>query len=208
MVSRSTIGEMRPLRLRRKRYRRKIRWQHRVHANSYDPIYEKVSGSTFLLMTPSSNRLQVPQAPFVVSPSGITRPFFRGKFYATVGVYGQVCLCITRYGLSPILWNPFSGLFEQLLFVRTEEDPSRSWAYVGSANCSESAWGKLVKDRVTKEPKLNCRNWECGVLVPARRSIPAIDGRDLKCFETSVPVPMQVPGEPYGDKKPWFFTEC
>jgi hypothetical protein len=26
--------------------------------------------------------------------------------------------------------------------------------------------GRLVQDRSTKEPKLNCRNWECGVLVP------------------------------------------
>ncbi|KAL4967337.1 uncharacterized protein BDV14DRAFT_30573 [Aspergillus stella-maris] len=40
------------------------------------------------------------------------------------------------------------------------------WAYVGSANCSESAWGRLVTDRSTKKPKLNCRNWECGVVVP------------------------------------------
>lgn len=42
----------------------------------------------------------------------------------------------------------------------------KGWAYVGSANLSESAWGRLVKDRKTKQPKLNCRNWECGVIVP------------------------------------------
>lgn len=64
-----------------------------------------------------------------------------------------------------------------------------AWAYIGSANLSESAWyvfflipplptrqkqptnhdnnrGRLVIDRDTKKPKLNCRNWECGVLVP------------------------------------------
>ncbi|KAL2828233.1 tyrosyl-DNA phosphodiesterase [Aspergillus cavernicola] len=40
------------------------------------------------------------------------------------------------------------------------------WAYVGSANLSESAWGRLVNDRATKQPKLNCRNWECGVVIP------------------------------------------
>lgn len=28
-----------------------------------------------------------------------------------------------------------------------------------------------------------------------------------RVFEGIVPVPMQVPGEPYGDKKPWYFTE-
>ncbi|KAL8674241.1 MAG: hypothetical protein Q9168_001366 [Polycauliona sp. 1 TL-2023] len=47
---------------------------------------------------------------------------------------------------------------------------STSWAYIGSANCSESAWGRLVKDRQTKLPKLNCRNWECGVIIPFRRA--------------------------------------
>lgn len=26
--------------------------------------------------------------------------------------------------------------------------------------------GRLVFDRTTKQPKLNCRNWECGVVVP------------------------------------------
>lgn len=40
-----------------------------------------------------------------------------------------------------------------------------AWAYVGSANMSESAWGKLVWDRSRKEWKMNCRNWECGVLI-------------------------------------------
>lgn len=41
-----------------------------------------------------------------------------------------------------------------------------AWAYVGSANMSESAWGKLVLDKKTKLWRVNCRNWECGVLLP------------------------------------------
>ena len=41
-----------------------------------------------------------------------------------------------------------------------------AWAYVGSANMSESAWGKLVYDNKQKAWKINCRNWECGVLLP------------------------------------------
>ncbi|KAK3700805.1 hypothetical protein LTR37_015777 [Vermiconidia calcicola] len=41
-----------------------------------------------------------------------------------------------------------------------------AWAYVGSANMSESAWGKLVYDKKAKAWKVNCRNWECGVLLP------------------------------------------
>lgn len=42
---------------------------------------------------------------------------------------------------------------------------SIAWAYVGSANFSESAWGKVVFDK-KKGWKVNCRNWECGVLLP------------------------------------------
>ena len=64
-----------------------------------------------------------------------------------------------------------------------------------------------MKDRATKEPKLNCRNWECGVLVPVRRSVPDIGEGDLNQFEDIVPVPMQAPGDVYGGKKPWYFTE-
>ncbi|KAL4884082.1 tyrosyl-DNA phosphodiesterase-domain-containing protein [Aspergillus karnatakaensis] len=48
----------------------------------------------------------------------------------------------------------------------TDNTECLGWAYVGSANLSESAWGRLVSDRTTKKPKLNCRNWECGVVVP------------------------------------------
>ncbi|KAF4975620.1 hypothetical protein FZEAL_7611 [Fusarium zealandicum] len=43
--------------------------------------------------------------------------------------------------------------------------PGWSYAYVGSANLSESAWGRIVKDRATGQPKMSCRNWESGVVV-------------------------------------------
>ena len=52
---------------------------------------------------------------------------------------------------------------------QTQTDGSKkdiAWAYVGSANMSESAWGKLVFDSKQKAWKINCRNWECGVLLP------------------------------------------
>ena len=42
----------------------------------------------------------------------------------------------------------------------------RDRVYVGSANMSESAWGKLLYDKKEKAAKINCRNWECGVLLP------------------------------------------
>ncbi|XRM44679.1 hypothetical protein ABZX51_007794 [Aspergillus tubingensis] len=64
-------------------------------------------------------------------------------------------------------------MHNKILYIRPDEPiplsettQCRAWAYVGSANLSESAWGRLVQDRSTKSPKLNCRNWECGVIVP------------------------------------------
>ncbi|RAH63398.1 tyrosyl-DNA phosphodiesterase [Aspergillus piperis CBS 112811] len=64
-------------------------------------------------------------------------------------------------------------MHNKILYVRPDEPiplsestQCRAWAYIGSANLSESAWGRLVQDRSTKSPKLNCRNWECGVIVP------------------------------------------
>lgn len=57
----------------------------------------------------------------------------------------------------------------KILIYRIGNDTSETnngWAYIGSANCSASAWGdKVVKDRVKKVDKLTCRNWETGVLV-------------------------------------------
>ncbi|RDA83546.1 hypothetical protein CP533_3303 [Ophiocordyceps camponoti-saundersi (nom. inval.)] len=81
----------------------------------------------------------------------------------------------------------------------------RAWAYVGSANLSESAWGRLCKDRQSGKAKMSCRNWECGVVVP----VPVGGGgvaADLGVFRGTVPVPMQVPGRAYGaTEEPWFF---
>jgi hypothetical protein len=65
-------------------------------------------------------------------------------------------------------------------------------------------------------PKLHCRNWECGVIIPIvvdksdqARSPP--DGQaanTLNIFQGVVPIPMIVPGQGYwGDKKPWFYSE-
>ncbi|CCF32689.1 ubiquitin interaction domain-containing protein [Colletotrichum higginsianum] len=56
-------------------------------------------------------------------------------------------------------------LHSKSIFVRGRAGGDAAWAYVGSANLSESAWGRLVKDRESGAAKLTCRNWECGVLV-------------------------------------------
>ena len=102
-----------------------------------------------------------------------------------------------------------------------EEGGEKAWAYIGSANCSESAWGRMVKDRETKQGKLNSRNWECGVVIPLRRMAimsGSLETKErgmgerekaegLKKFEGVVPVPMETPGKEYGDGRPWFYSE-
>ncbi|OTA97684.1 hypothetical protein M434DRAFT_7630 [Hypoxylon sp. CO27-5] len=88
-----------------------------------------------------------------------------------------------------------------------------AYAYVGSANISESAWGRLVKERGTGNPKLTCRNWECGVIVPISSQDSGGDGSHQSSqskFHNIIPVPMEIPGEAYGatkSKRPWFFLE-
>ncbi|KAL2844650.1 phospholipase D/nuclease [Aspergillus pseudodeflectus] len=108
------------------------------------------------------------------------------------------------------------------------------WVYVGSANFSESAWGRLIQDRSTKQPKLNCRNWECGVIVPVIKQKPTTTNAEritntsaegssskqvkgsgveentrlLDIFAGTVPVPMRVPGPRFDrTRKPWYFME-
>lgn len=72
---------------------------------------------------------------------------------------------------------------------------------------------------MTKEPKLNLRNWECGVVVPFATETQMGIGKSLDradrvkgfpdkdVFTGSVPVPMDVPGEHYRERRPWFFSE-
>ncbi|KAI7772076.1 hypothetical protein LZL87_009239 [Fusarium oxysporum] len=66
--------------------------------------------------------------------------------------------------------------------LKTEE-MSLGWVYIGSANLSESAWGRIVKDRATGQPKMSCRNWESGVVV--RISNPKNSSTVSASFSTS-----------------------
>lgn len=117
--------------------------------------------------------------------------------------------------------------------TRPDGSSCAGWVYVGSANLSESAWsvsslsildkpadkenrGRIVHDRTRKEPKLNCRNWECGVVVPvvcedespsrtASSNRPEEEKDITEIFGTTVPVPMRVPAPPLGTGlKPWY----
>ncbi|KAE8164269.1 tyrosyl-DNA phosphodiesterase-domain-containing protein [Aspergillus tamarii] len=116
-------------------------------------------------------------------------------------------------------------MHNKILYVRPDNPATlhdnsqcRAWAYVGSANLSESAWGRLVQERATKEPKLNCRNWECGVLIPVISREDAVLGQNkspseesgtmLDAFKGVVPVPMRLPAPQYGpNRRPWFNAE-
>lgn len=62
---------------------------------------------------------------------------------------------------------------------------------------------------------LNCRNWECGVVIPMGEvpgkgsNIDKTAGPEngLGIFEGVVPLPMEYPAEEYGAKKPWYHAE-
>ncbi|KAK1722326.1 ubiquitin interaction domain-containing protein [Colletotrichum acutatum] len=71
-------------------------------------------------------------------------------------------------------------LHSKAIFVRERAHDGAVWAYVGSANLSESAWGRLVKDRESGTAKLTCRNWECGVLVAVKDSSAGTGDQDAQ----------------------------
>lgn len=69
-----------------------------------------------------------------------------------------------------------------------------------------------MQDKATKAPKLNCRNWECGVIVPVAATDTETTGDlsnndSLHVFDDAVPVPMLYPGAQYSGKIPWFFRD-
>lgn len=93
---------------------------------------------------------------------------------------------------------------------------NRLWANSTLVFCR----GRLVQDRNLKGPKLNCRNWECGVIVPAfagNEEMPVelvlVGGQEkdslTEVFGGILPVPMRYPtGVVAADGgRPWFFSE-
>ena len=109
------------------------------------------------------------------------------------------------------------------------ERGTTAWAYVGSANLSTSAWGRVVRDRASGEARLDVANWECGVLVPvppaeepdgaafesgrrgnaggeARLPLHEDGARLRRLFAPVLDVPFELPGKRYGPgDEPWFF---
>ncbi|KAK0623083.1 tyrosyl-DNA phosphodiesterase-domain-containing protein [Immersiella caudata] len=123
-----------------------------------------------------------------------------------------------------ILWDCQSTrmgvlMHSKLMFIRQSGSGSgrnKNFAYVGSANLSESAWGRLVKERGTGNPKLTCRNWECGVVMeaPSRPKKAASNDsstssvEDMGVFAGQVPLPMKIPSTPLDqDRTPWFYMD-
>ncbi|KAK6361983.1 hypothetical protein TWF730_005688 [Orbilia blumenaviensis] len=112
-------------------------------------------------------------------------------------------------------------MHNKIIFVRFSQPRGGSigWAYVGSHNLSESAWGKLVWDRSLKDFKMSNRNWECGVIVSvalpdeqqehSRGSRAEASTPDMDVFADTVPVPMSVPSAVLSsaDNPPWYFGE-
>jgi tyrosyl-DNA phosphodiesterase len=94
-----------------------------------------------------------------------------------------------------------------------------AWIYLGSHNLSESAWGKVSKDRQRNEQKMVCRNWECGVLLPVFRNPnqeseghrkveePSPNMNLRSTFSSMIDVPFEVPGRPY-KTNPWFYNKA
>ncbi|KAL1895747.1 hypothetical protein Cpir12675_003138 [Ceratocystis pirilliformis] len=91
--------------------------------------------------------------------------------------------------------RPRSLMHSKILFVRNKtESGTKAWAYVGSGNLSQSAWGRLNMPK-TAEPSMSCDNWECGVVVPIDEEAGQGYGDDtapLSIFNRQVPVPFKV----------------
>ncbi len=71
----------------------------------------------------------------------------------------------------------------------------------------------MVQDKATKAPKLTCRNWECGVVIPISGPVDINedemgnppDAEGLAWLNRVVPVPMRYPGDSFEGttKTPW-----
>lgn len=97
----------------------------------------------------------------------------------------------------------------KIILARSKD---KAFAYVGSANMSQSAWGTMVWDRKEKKPKLNARNWECGVLMTVPMSdCDAVVGAvepvlPYSVFANLLDIPFEVPARKYEpNDEPWYF---
>ncbi|KAF2720407.1 phospholipase D/nuclease [Polychaeton citri CBS 116435] len=110
---------------------------------------------------------------------------------STAGAVGTVCLDRKTWAAAPFPRDVFRdytsirrGLLShsKILYARGKSQVKDSkdssgdkmgkdvaWVYIGSANISQAAWGETPKwDEGKKEWRVWGKNWECGVLLPAR----------------------------------------
>jgi hypothetical protein len=106
-----------------------------------------------------------------------------------------------------------SGLLSHNKLILTRSS-QRAHLYVGSANLSANAWGKLslvksknvlsptskLKDNACeKERRLAIQNWECGVLLQVSQ-----DGEDMRALGSKLVMPFRMPADVYDDDDmPW-----
>ena len=86
-----------------------------------------------------------------------------------------------------------------------------AYVYVGSANVSFSAWGRMTQaEKKGSEAKLSANNWECGVVMRAEIDGEVEEGEvvPLDKLKGTVPLLFEIPGEKYLDEEgryrtPW-----
>ncbi|KAJ5563909.1 hypothetical protein N7513_000151 [Penicillium frequentans] len=185
------------------------------HSTNPDQVMMKAGEEwqdRFLVYFPSDDTVQ--SAHDVPEDTGGT-VCFQSKWWRGAKFPKQVLRdCISKK--SVLMHNKLLYVWPSEPIALPNNRECKGWAYVGSANISESAWGRLVKDRQTNKAKLNCRNWECGVLfpveTPVRQNSQGLNWKSeyrhlpAEVFEDTIPIPMMVPAPPLTEEnKPWFF---
>ncbi|KAK5084557.1 hypothetical protein LTR05_005635 [Lithohypha guttulata] len=96
---------------------------------------------------------------------------FQKKWWETNELI-QECLhdCIGGRGDGILMHSKILYVrFAEPKLVKSEDGMEKTyigWSYMGSANLSESAWGRITTETKSKQPKMTCRNWESGVIIP------------------------------------------
>ncbi|KAF7195681.1 Tyrosyl-DNA phosphodiesterase 1 [Pseudocercospora fuligena] len=151
---------------------------------------------------------------------------------STAGAAGTICLQRKHFEGKNFPRDIFrdykssrKGLLSHNKILCGRSKTNVAWVYVGSANMSKSAWGELGAKR--DENKITCRNWECGVILPVARNVKQEKVKDengdeetdeedeedekqligMDAFANVIDLPFEVPGEEYGGREPWYFTE-
>lgn len=103
------------------------------------------------------------------------------------------------------------GLRRERQFIRerlVSQWPCRCQSAFSNNSNGTNCRGRVVRDKASGQQKLMCRNWECGVVVPARTASEPNSPIDMNIFKGTISIPMQVPGRRYSQQEhPWFFQK-